>query len=55
MDEKKEIELKEKKMRFEALIQSWNSTEMWLQESWMQIQGNVTIIRDDWGVVVKIY
>ena len=54
MDEKKEIELKEKKMRFEALIQSWNNTEMWLQESWLQIPGNVTIVTDDWGVVIKI-
>ena len=54
MEKELEVKLKEIRMRFDALIESWNGTEMWLKDSPFQIPGIVTIVTDDWGVVIKI-
>ena len=49
-----EIKLKEIRMRFEGLIQTWNNTEMWFQERWFQVPCVVEISIDDWGVRVSL-
>ena len=54
MEEKTEIILKEKRLRFEAHIKSWDGTEMWYQEGALHFPGIVKIKTDDWGVKLTL-